>query len=89
MRLSTLHVYRDNNTAVSLCMIFVCAASTSSAATGPESVSQLLEPAISGNQKRKRRCQPAATYLAARLTRRCTTLYYVVASFDSQQTFYH
>ena len=24
MRLSTLHVYRDNNTAVSLCMIFVC-----------------------------------------------------------------
>jgi len=28
-------------------------------------------------------------YLAARLTRRCTTLYYVVASFDSQQTFYH
>ena len=29
-------------------MIFVCPASTSSAATGPESVSQLLEPAISG-----------------------------------------
>ena len=24
MRLSTLHVYRDNNTAVSMCMIFVC-----------------------------------------------------------------
>jgi len=73
MRLSTLRVYRDNNTAVSLCMIFVCPASTCSAATGPESVSQLLEPAISGIQKRKRRCQLAATYLAARVTHRCTT----------------
>ena len=67
MRLSTLRVYRDNNTAVSLCMIFVCPASTCSAATGPESVSQLLEPAISGI--RKRRCQLAATHGPAQPTR--------------------
>jgi len=39
------------------------------AATGPESVSQLLEPAISGIQKRKRRCQLAATHGPAQPTR--------------------
>jgi len=40
-----------------------------SAATGPESVSQLCEPAISGIQKRKRRCQLAATHGPAQPTR--------------------
>ena len=54
-----------------------------SAATGPESVSQLLEPAISGITavvsadsavRNAAVSLPAAkTYLAARLTRRCTT----------------
>ena len=40
MRLSTLHVHRENNTAVSMCMIFVCAAHVlASAAT---CVSQLF-----------------------------------------------
>ena len=48
-RLSTLYVYRDNNTVASLCMVVVCAAhALASAATGPESESQMFEPAISG-----------------------------------------
>ena len=32
---------------------------------------------------------PAATHWPLSQLARCTTLYYVVASFDSQQTFYH
>ena len=52
MRLSTLHVYRENNTVASLCKVFVCAAHVLTSAAIISTSRNLCEPTISGIQKR-------------------------------------